>query len=103
MTCSVHRRAPGRATTPVSTPGCCPGLSRTAGQEGAVRNCRGCERAKCWARLGLPSAEPEHDDVPALDRVERLPGASHWVHHDEAARVNELLTGFFAPALSGGK
>ena len=27
-------------------------------------------------------AEPEHDDVPNLDRVERLPDASHWVHHD---------------------
>jgi len=52
--------------------------------------------------LGLELAEPDHDDVPALDRVERLPGASHWVHHDEAARVNELLTGFFAPALPGG-
>jgi len=28
-----------------------------------------------------------------------LPGASHWVHHDEADRVNQLLTEFFAPAL----
>jgi len=36
--------------------------------------------------------------VPNLDRVERLPGASHWVHHDEAERVNQLLTDFFAPA-----
>ena len=44
-------------------------------------------------------AEPDHDDVPGLDRVERLPDASHWVHHDEAERVNQLLTGFFAPAL----
>jgi epoxide hydrolase 4 len=38
--------------------------------------------------------------VPGLDRVERLPDASHWVHHDEADRVNQLLTGFFAPALA---
>jgi pimeloyl-ACP methyl ester carboxylesterase len=45
-------------------------------------------------------AEPEHDDVPNLDRVERLPDASHWVHHDEAERVNQLLIDFFAPALS---
>ena len=45
-------------------------------------------------------AEPEHDDVPNLDRVERLPDASHWVHHDEAERVNELLIDFFGPALS---
>jgi pimeloyl-ACP methyl ester carboxylesterase len=36
--------------------------------------------------------------VPNLDRVERLPDASHWVHHDEAERVTQLLTGFFAPA-----
>ena len=39
-------------------------------------------------------AEPERDDVPNLDRVERLPDASHWVHHDEAERVNELLVDF---------
>ena len=49
--------------------------------------------------LGPELAEPDRDDVPNLDRVERLPGASHWVHHDEAERVNQLLTGFFAPAL----
>jgi pimeloyl-ACP methyl ester carboxylesterase len=40
-------------------------------------------------------AEPEHDDVPNLDRVERLPNASHWVHHDEPERVNQLLIDFF--------
>jgi pimeloyl-ACP methyl ester carboxylesterase len=38
--------------------------------------------------LGPELAEPDHDDVPNLDRVERLPDASHWVHHDEAERVN---------------
>ena len=43
-------------------------------------------------------AEPEHDDVPNLDRVERLPDVSHWVHHDGAERVNQLLIDFFAPA-----
>ena len=48
--------------------------------------------------LGEGLAEPEHDDVPNLDRVERLPNASHWVHHDEAERVTQLLTDFFAPA-----
>ena len=37
--------------------------------------------------LGPELAEPDHDDVPNLDRVERLPDASHWVHHDEAERV----------------
>jgi epoxide hydrolase 4 len=45
--------------------------------------------------LGSDLAEPEHDDVPNLDRVERLPDASHWVHHDEAERVTELLVDFF--------
>jgi epoxide hydrolase 4 len=48
--------------------------------------------------LGPELAEPDHDDVPNLDRVERLPDASHWVHHDEAERVTHLLTDFFAPA-----
>jgi pimeloyl-ACP methyl ester carboxylesterase len=33
-------------------------------------------------------------------RVERLPDASHWVHHAEAERVTQLLIDFFAPALS---
>jgi epoxide hydrolase 4 len=36
--------------------------------------------------------------VPNLDRVERLADASHWVHHDEAERVNQLLIDFFAAA-----
>ena len=44
--------------------------------------------------LGPKLAEPHHEDVPNLDRVERLPNASHWVHHDEADRVNELLVDF---------
>ncbi|HEY0816113.1 MAG TPA: alpha/beta hydrolase [Pseudonocardia sp.] len=48
--------------------------------------------------LGPDLAEPEHDDVPNLDRVERVPDASHWVHHDAAERVNELLISFFTPA-----
>ena len=48
--------------------------------------------------LGSDLAEPDREDVPNLDRVERLADASHWVHHDEAERVNELLIDFFAPA-----
>lgn len=48
--------------------------------------------------LGPELAEPDHDDVPNLDRVQRLPGASHWVHHDNAERVNQLLIEFFAAA-----
>jgi epoxide hydrolase 4 len=46
--------------------------------------------------LGPKLAEPHHEDVPNLDRVERLPDASHWVHHDEPERVNELLVDFLA-------
>ena len=49
--------------------------------------------------LGPELAEPDHHDVPNLDRVERLPDASHWVHHDQPERVNQLLIDFFAPAL----
>jgi pimeloyl-ACP methyl ester carboxylesterase len=49
--------------------------------------------------LGSELAEPGHDDVPNLDRVERLPDASHWVHHDEHERVTQLLIEFFGPAL----
>jgi pimeloyl-ACP methyl ester carboxylesterase len=48
--------------------------------------------------LGPELAEPEHEDVPNLDRVERLEGASHWVHHDEHERVTDLLAQFFARA-----
>jgi pimeloyl-ACP methyl ester carboxylesterase len=51
--------------------------------------------------LNQDLAEPERDDVPNLDRVERLTDASHWVHHDQAEGVTRLLSGFFAPALSG--
>jgi epoxide hydrolase 4 len=45
--------------------------------------------------LGAELAEPRHEDVPNLDRVVRLPEASHWVQHDEPDRVSELLIGFF--------
>jgi epoxide hydrolase 4 len=49
--------------------------------------------------LGPKLAEPDREDVPGLDRVERMPNASHWVHHDESERVIQLLSDFFAPAL----
>jgi pimeloyl-ACP methyl ester carboxylesterase len=45
--------------------------------------------------LGASLAEPPRADVPQLERVIRLPGASHWVQHDEPARVTELLAEFF--------
>jgi epoxide hydrolase 4 len=44
--------------------------------------------------LGVELSEPEHADVPGLDRVVRLP-ASHWVQHDEPERVSALLADFF--------
>jgi len=45
--------------------------------------------------LGAELAEPEPADVPNLERVVRLPEASHWVHQDEPERVSELLVEFF--------
>ncbi len=53
--------------------------------------------------LGPELAEPDRDDVPHLERVERLPDASHWVHHDEPERVTQLLIDFLAPALQNGR
>jgi pimeloyl-ACP methyl ester carboxylesterase len=46
--------------------------------------------------LGAELAEPDPADVPNLERVVRLPEASHWVQHDEPERVTELLREFFA-------
>jgi pimeloyl-ACP methyl ester carboxylesterase len=40
-------------------------------------------------------AEPHRADVPNLERVIRLPEASHWVQHDEPERVTERLAEFF--------
>jgi pimeloyl-ACP methyl ester carboxylesterase len=50
-------------------------------------------------RAGRRGAPPDRADVPNLDRVARLPDASHWMHHDEPERVAELLIDFFAPEL----
>jgi epoxide hydrolase 4 len=47
--------------------------------------------------LGAELAEPDRADVPNLERVVRLPSASHWVQHDEPERVTELLLEFFRP------
>jgi epoxide hydrolase 4 len=41
-------------------------------------------------------AEPDRADVPNLERVVRVPDASHWVQHDEPDHVAELLMEFFA-------
>ncbi len=46
--------------------------------------------------LGAELAEPGRADVPNLERVVRLPDASHWVHHDDPGRVTQLLGEFFA-------
>jgi pimeloyl-ACP methyl ester carboxylesterase len=45
--------------------------------------------------LGVELAEPDRADVPNLEGVVKLPGASHWVQHDEPERVTELLIDFF--------
>ena len=46
--------------------------------------------------LGAELAQPHAADVPNLERVVRLPGASHWVAHDEPELVSRLLIEFFA-------
>ncbi|HEX8103090.1 MAG TPA: alpha/beta hydrolase [Solirubrobacteraceae bacterium] len=46
--------------------------------------------------LSAELAEPHRADVPNLERVIHLPGASHWVQHDEPEQVTELLAEFFA-------
>jgi len=48
--------------------------------------------------LGANLAEPDPADVPNLDRVVRVADASHWVHHDQAETVTELLIEFFGAA-----
>jgi epoxide hydrolase 4 len=40
-------------------------------------------------------AEPDRRDVPNFEGVVRLPGASHFVQHDEPERVTALLADFF--------
>ena len=45
--------------------------------------------------VGTELAEPDRAEVPNLDRVVRLPDASHWVQHDEPERVGRLLIEFF--------
>jgi epoxide hydrolase 4 len=45
--------------------------------------------------LGAELAEPHAADVPGLQRVERIPSASHWVAHDEPEIVSRLLIEFF--------
>jgi pimeloyl-ACP methyl ester carboxylesterase len=45
-------------------------------------------------------AEPYPADVPNLERVVRLPHASHFVQNDAPDEVNRLLIDFFAPARS---
>jgi hypothetical protein len=51
--------------------------------------------------LGAELAEPLPRWVPNV-RVEWLPNATHWVQHEEAPRVNELLAEFFVPDTNPG-
>lgn len=50
--------------------------------------------------LGAELAEPDQADVPNLERIVRLPEASHWVQHDEPERVTQLLAEFFTTPAS---
>jgi epoxide hydrolase 4 len=43
--------------------------------------------------LGAELAEPDRRWVPDV-RVERIKEATHWVQHEAAGKVNELLIGF---------
>jgi epoxide hydrolase 4 len=45
--------------------------------------------------LGAELAQPHAADVPNLERVVRIPAASHWVAHDEPELVSQLLVEFF--------
>ncbi|HEX5193179.1 MAG TPA: alpha/beta hydrolase [Solirubrobacteraceae bacterium] len=45
--------------------------------------------------LGGELAEPHPADAPNLERVVRIPNASHWVAQDEPELVNRLLAEFF--------
>jgi epoxide hydrolase 4 len=47
--------------------------------------------------LGSGVRHPARDDVPNLEAVKEL-DASHWVHHDQAAQVTQLLIDFFNAA-----
>src|SRR4051812_40760987 len=73
-------------------------VRHSAGEIQPVGAARLVIRGEAARYLGPTLAEPPQEDVPNLVRVERLPDASHWVHHDEAERVNEMLVDFFAPA-----
>jgi epoxide hydrolase 4 len=48
--------------------------------------------------LGAELAEPHPADVANLERVVRIPAASHWVAQDEPELVNRLLAEFFGAA-----
>jgi epoxide hydrolase 4 len=47
--------------------------------------------------LGPIVRHPARDDVPNLEGVKEL-DASHWVHHDQAEQVTQLLIDFFNAA-----
>jgi pimeloyl-ACP methyl ester carboxylesterase len=46
-------------------------------------------------RYGVPEVgRPEPEEAPNLERFVILPGASHWVQHEEPERVGQLLVEF---------
>jgi hypothetical protein len=48
-------------------------------------------------RVSSASTSSIRIEVGSVDLTGGLPNASHWVHHDEAERVIQLLTDLFAP------
>jgi epoxide hydrolase 4 len=48
--------------------------------------------------LGKEYAEPDRADVPNLERVIRLPDASHWVQHNKPDQATSLVVEFFRSA-----
>jgi pimeloyl-ACP methyl ester carboxylesterase len=53
--------------------------------------------------LGKELAEPDRADVPNLERVVRMPNATHWVQHDEPVEVSRLLGEFFGASTAVGE
>ena len=77
---------------------------RTSAQPGEIRPVQA-PTMVIWGErdrhLGADLAEPRAADVPHLERVVRLPDASHWVQHDEPDRVSALLIDFFSGCAEG--
>jgi len=92
-----------------SQPGAATGMITTIGlrcgrRPSALRRRSSRSRRPPWSSGGrtmatsAPTSRARSRRRANLDRVERLLGASHWVHQDAAERVTELLIAFFTPS-----